>query len=91
MPETVILQDVRCASCRRRVGVSGVSKWGVFCDGFCAGDLPAAEHEMRDAVIEALMRDTDMPLSNIGRIFGVARQRMYQIRDYRDVRNAAIE
>ena len=88
MADDSFIYDVRCPSCRRRVGVSATAKWGVYCDAFCAQDIPAVEHEGRDAVIEALTRDTDIPLARIGTMFGLARQRMYQIQNARDLRKA---
>jgi hypothetical protein len=82
------LYDVRCACCRARIGVSATQKWGLYCDEFCAQDIPAVEHEARDAVIEALIRDSDMPLATIGKKFDLVRQRMYQIAASRDLRKA---
>lgn len=80
------LYDVRCATCKRRIAVSSSQKWGVFCDLFCAQDLPAVEQEMRDTVIEALSRDTDLSMARIASKFGLARQRIYQVMDMRDLR-----
>ena len=90
MSETTVtfLYDVRCAACKRRVGVSATQKWGIYCDEFCAQDVPAVEHEARDSVIEALTRDTDIPLASIGKKFDLVRQRMYQIVNNRDLRKA---
>lgn len=88
MATDTFLYDVRCAACKRRVGVSASQKWGVYCDEFCAQDVPAVEHEARDAVIEAMLRDFDIPAAQIGAKFGLVRQRMYQIASIRDLRKA---
>lgn len=88
MANDTFLYDIRCSCCRRRIAVSMTSKWGLYCDEFCAQDIPAAEFEARDAVIEALDRDTDLPMAQIGKMFGLARQRMYQIQALRDLRKA---
>jgi len=83
------LYDVRCSSCRRKIGVTQTQKWGIYCDEFCAQDVPAVEHEARDAVIEALARDTDTPLARVAAKFGLARQRVYQLLAARDLRKEA--
>lgn len=88
MANDTFIYDVRCSGCRRKIAVSGTNKWGLYCDEFCAQDIPAVEHEGRDAVIESIMRDTDKPLAQIGIMFGLARQRMYQIEKSRDLRKS---
>jgi len=80
------LYDVRCTTCNRRIAVSGAQKWGLYCDEFCAQDLPASDQEMRDSVIEAAARDTDVPMTKVAARFGLTRQRVYQVLDTRDLR-----
>lgn len=83
------LYEVRCAGCGRLIGVSGARKYGVFCDEFDAWDFGVSNTEQRDAVVEALIRDTDRKQAEIARDFGFTRQRMYQLRATRDIRKVA--
>ncbi|WP_020142214.1 hypothetical protein [Terracoccus sp. 273MFTsu3.1] len=83
------LYEVRCAGCARQVGVSRVSKYGVFCDEFDAWDFGVSNTEQRDAVVEAIIRDTDKSQAEVAREFGFTRQRMYQLRSNRDIRKTA--
>ena len=83
------LFDVRCSACGRLLGVTSAQKWGVYCDTFCAQDLPAVTEEARDAIIEAYHRDTDTPLAAVARWFGLTRQRIYQLLDNRDLAKLA--
>jgi len=83
------LYDVRCAGCGRQIGVSVARKYGVFDDQFCAWDFGVSASEQRDAVVEAITRDTDRPQAEVARDFGFSRQRMYQLRSGRDVRRIA--
>lgn len=83
------LYDVRCAGCGRQIGVSSVRKYGIFCDAFDAWDFGVSDTEQRDAVVEAITRDTDRPQAEVAREFGFSRQRMYQLRSDRDIRKTA--
>lgn len=86
MADAGFLYEIRCATCQRSIGVSLVKKFGIYCDAFCAQDIAAVEEEGRDAVIEAILRDTDIPAAEIARRFGFSRQRIYQLKDSRDLR-----
>lgn len=86
--EGTFLYEVRCSCCKCVLGVTQSVKWGVYCDEFDAQDVPPGEHEGRDAIIEALMWDTELPLAQIGNLFGLARQRMYQLAKERDLSKA---
>lgn len=88
MAGDTFLYDVRCSCCKRKIGVAQTQKWGIYCDEFCAQDVPAVEQEARDSVIEVMARDFDIPLAQIGRRFDLVRQRVYQILDSRDLRKA---
>lgn len=79
------LYDVRCSSCRAHLGVTEVQKWGIYCDAFCAQEIPAVIEEARDALIEAYHRDHDTPVAAMARWFELSRQRMYQLLDARDL------
>jgi hypothetical protein len=90
VPEQFLF-EVRCAGCSRLIGVSVARKYGLFCDPFDAWDFGCSATEQRDAIIEALWRDTDRPQADIARDFNVTRQRLYQLREARDVRKIALK
>jgi hypothetical protein len=83
------LYEVRCAGCGGQMGVSAARKYGIFHDAFCAWDFGVSNTEQRDAVVEALLRDTDRAHADVAREFGFTRQRIYQLRANRDVRKVA--
>lgn len=82
----LFLYDIRCAACHRMLGVSGKRKWAIYCDAFCAQDIPAVEEEARDAIIEAVLKDTEHSGATLGAIFDLTRQRVLYIAKDRDLR-----
>ncbi len=81
-----LLLDVRCVADRGKIGVSPTVRFACYHDEFCAWDIPAVAEEGRDAIIEALLRDTDTSVRAIADLFGFTRQRVYQLKDSRDLR-----
>lgn len=79
------LYEVRCASCRSLLGVTESMKWGIYCDAYCAQEIPAVVEEARDAIIEAYGRDSDTPLAKVAGWFDLSRQRIYQLLAARDL------
>lgn len=77
--------EVRCRGCRRLLGVAPAD-FRIYCDTMCATDYPATTAEGRDALIEAMFRETGLSKSALARAFGISRQRVDQIIDQRTIR-----
>lgn len=76
--------EIRCRGCRRRLGV-GPADFRIYCDEFCAGDYPAMAQEDREALMEAIYRETYPSKAALGRMFSISRQRVDQILASRDI------
>lgn len=79
------LTDVRCRGCRRQIGVAPVD-FRIYCDPWCAADFPAVTSEGRDALIEAIYQETGLNKTLISKSFGIARQRVDQIINRRNLK-----
>ena len=79
------LVEIRCRGCRQRLGC-GPADFRIYCDAWCAADFPAVVSEGRDALIEAIYHETGLSKTAISRQFEIARQRVDQILQRRDLR-----
>jgi len=78
------LVTIRCRGCHRLLGV-GPTDFRIYCDAWCAADFAAVVSEWRDALIEAIHHETGLTKAALSRQFGVARQRVDQILQRRDL------
>lgn len=81
MPDLV---EIRCRGCRSLLGL-GPADFRIYCDAWCAADFSAVTSEARDALIEAIYHETEMRKTALAPMFGVARQRIDQILNRRDL------
>jgi hypothetical protein len=72
------MTDIRCRACHRLLGIGPVAV-RIYCDTLCLNSVPADEFEDRDAVMEAVYVDSGKSKAEIGRMFGMTRQRADQI------------
>lgn len=80
MTESTAFEPVRCRGCGRIIGHARARHDGIFCATLlCSTDIPATQHEGRDAVFEELVRVLGHDVAPTAAILEITRQRAYQI------------
>jgi hypothetical protein len=75
-PEQLV--ELRCRGCLRSIGFARQGVWA-YHSLQCADDYDPGLFEDRDALLVTLIQHENVPATELGRIFGLSRQRVNQI------------